>query len=226
MKRALVIIVSLLVLLPEFLLAGDDLVVLPKPRKLKAVSLERAFNEARTNRAYPKTPLALSELSDVLWAAGGRQSDREDAVSGATRTYPSAGSIYPVQIYVVIGAVTGAKPGIYQYLMADHAMKLLKPGDHREELVKGSSEAGFAARAPATVLLAADFRSSESMFGERGRLLYVPMEAGHVSQNLRLAAAAVGLRVGIAGEFDHSAARTLLGIAEEPLLLLTLGHTP
>ena len=91
----------------------------------------------------PRPPLALSELSEVLWAAGGRRSDGADAASGATRTYPSAGSIYPVQIYVIVGAVTGAKPGISQYRPADHAMKVLKQGDHREELVRGPSEAGF-----------------------------------------------------------------------------------
>ena len=77
---------------------------------------------------------------------------------------------------------------------------------------------------PATVVLAAEYDWTSTAFGERGRVLYVPLDAGHVSQTLRLAAAAAGLAVGIAGQFDHARIRDMLAIREEPLLLLTLGH--
>ncbi len=70
---------------------------------------------------------------------------------------------------------------------------------------------------------AADFNRTTLAFGERGKLLYVPLEAGHSSQNLRLAAAALGIGVGIAGEFNHTTVKDLLGIELEPLLILTLG---
>lgn len=120
--------------------------------------------------------------------------------------------------------VEGMVPGVYQYFPASHSLKKIKEGDLRREAVKGSPYAGFVRQAPVTVVLAAEYGWTSTAFGERGRSLYVPLDVGHVSQTLRLAAAAAGLVGGIAGEFDHVAVKELLGIPEEPLLLIALGY--
>ncbi len=222
MTRVLFGVIAFAVVPLSLLHAAADFLVLPKPDVPTPGSLEDTLNRVRTEREYSAQPLLLPQLASVLWAGGG---NRYDAMSGASsRTYPSAGNIYPVRVYVVAGVVEGLKPGIYQYLPTEHVLKILKPGDHRRELVEGSGQAGFAALAPATVVLAADYGWTTTAFGERGKNLYVPLDAGHVSQSLRLAATAVGLAVGMAGQFDHAQVQDLLGITDEPLLILTLGH--
>jgi SagB-type dehydrogenase family enzyme len=145
-------------------------------------------------------------------------------VSSASKTYPSAFGIYPVRVYLLVGAVEGINPGIYQYVQAGHGLKMLKEGDHRKESIEGSTYARFIAQAPATVVLAADFAAMTAAFGERGRSLYLPVEVGHLSQTLRLTATAVGLSVGIVGAFDPARIKDLFGISEEPLLFLPLGY--
>ena len=201
--------------------AGEEDIRLPDPAARAGVSLEQALSRSRTLREYSSQPLSLNELSYVLWAAGG---GRFDAIGTASLSYPSAGAIYPARIYLLAAAVEGLEPGSYQYIPREHVLRRLRSGDMRREAVAGSPLAGFVRLAPATVILAADDTRSTVAFGERGERLYVGMDTGHVSQTLRLAAAAAGLGVGIAGQFDHATVATVLAIPEEPLLLLTLGH--
>ena len=218
-------VLPLVALFPVLVATAQSFFPLPRPRVPRVMSFEDVLNRIRTDRDYSPRPLRIVDLSYVLWAAGGGRFDA-DAVNGASRTYPSAFEMYPVRLYLLVGAVEGFKPGIYQYLPVGHRLKRLKEGDHRKESVKGSMYGGFVARAPATVVLAADSGPMSAMFGERGRGLYLPLEVGHLSQTLRLAAASAGISVGIVGAFHHGRIKCLLGIQEEPLLLLPLGYSP
>jgi SagB-type dehydrogenase family enzyme len=207
-----------LLLVQSSALFADGETPLPKPQRQDSVSLEEAFNRSRTGRTYSGEPLTLDELSAVLWATAGK---RYDAVTAATRTYPSAHGRYPIAFYLVAGAVETVEPGIYRYDWRAHSLKLLKPGDYRAQLADSYPYALFAAKAPATIVLSVVYRDSDE---EKENNLYVPLDAGHASQNLRLQAAALDLVAGIAGEFDASAVKALLGIEETPILFLTLGH--
>jgi SagB-type dehydrogenase family enzyme len=218
MIKRVILAFSFLLIHRAALYAADKEITLPKPGMHKDVTIEEAFDRSRTDRFYSEKPLTLAELSAVLWAAAGK---RYDTVTGASRTYPSAYGRYPIAFYIVIGAVEGMEAGIYQYLWDKHALISMKLGDCRRELVKKFSAAYFAAQAPATVVLAVVFKD---WFGERGNNLYVPLDAGHASQNIRLEAAALDLAVGIAGEFDGIAVKEFLEIEEVPVLFLTLGH--
>lgn len=208
MGKMMAIPLLVLVLVPLGPLAGDENVVLPKPSGLGA-TLDEAFNRLRTERSYADRPLSLYNLSGVLWAAAGNRSVT-DALTAATRTYASAFANYPLRLYVVVGSVQGLSPGIYEYLQRAHVLKQLKTGDSREELANVPGAAEFVWWAPVTVVLAADYDNTVTgRFGERGKQLYIPVEAGEASQNLRIAAAASGLAVGIAGEFDHKKVQEL-----------------
>jgi hypothetical protein len=122
-SSAILLWAVILALFPGFQAIAEDLIILPKPHLEETVSLEEALNRSQTVRNYSEKPLDISELSYVLWAAEGR---RYDAVTSATRTYPSAGRVYPVRLYVLVANVEAIKPGVYQYVSADHALKLLK----------------------------------------------------------------------------------------------------
>jgi SagB-type dehydrogenase family enzyme len=211
----------LLLIQSAALYAGDKAIALPKPKMHKNVSLEEAFNRTRTDRIYSEKPLTLAEISAVLWAAAGKRYDvATDAVTASTRTYPG---LYTTSFCLMAGAVEGIEPGIYKYNWSDHSLELVKQGDCRKELVKSSPYAAFAAEAPATIVLGAVIRDS---FTEQYRNSGLPLEAGFVTQNLRLEAMALNLRVGIAGSFDVPAVKKFLGIDLTPILLLTLGHRP
>ncbi|MCX7038409.1 MAG: SagB/ThcOx family dehydrogenase [Spirochaetes bacterium] len=220
-RRFLASVIAILLLCAAGRAIAQDDIRLPNPEPRRAVSLEEALTRVRQVREYSRQPLLLDELSYVLWAATG---GRYDAVSTASRSYPSAGAIYPTRVYVLAAGVEGVRPGCYEYVRGSHELWLLKSGDLRRQAVEGSWDAAFVALAPATVILAADYESASNTFGERGRSLYVPVDVGHVSQTIRLAATAAGLVVGIAGEFDHARIKDILGIGEDPLLLLALGH--
>jgi SagB-type dehydrogenase family enzyme len=213
--------------------SAQETVRLPQPRSRQSVSLEQALTSVRQFWEYLPQPLTLDELSYVLWAAGGGRyrvesiplgTESPDATSTATRSYPSAGIVYPVQVYVLAASVEGLTPGSYRYLQGSHELKLLKAGDLRRQAIEGSGYASHVARAPATLVLAADYEATVRYFSDRGRQVHVPVDAGHVSQTVRLAATAAGLGTGIAAQIRPATVKEVLGIPEEPIMLLALGH--
>jgi SagB-type dehydrogenase family enzyme len=224
MKKFLVVAVACWVLIPALLVTSQEVLTLPKPQSRNTVGFEEVLNKVQTDRTYNSRPLSLSDFSYVLWSAAGNRFNT-DAVSSASKTYPSGLGIYPVRMHVLVGNVEGVKSGIYLYLPPEHGLKLLKAGDNRKKAVEGSTYASFVALAPATVVLAADY-GSVSGLGERGRSVFLPFEVGQVAQMLRLGAAASGLAVGISGGFNPTLIKDLFGIAEEPFVLLPFGYPP
>lgn len=223
MKKLSVICLLVVGLMPAVLFAEGETVVLPR-MGLPKITLDEALGRLKIERAYADRPLSLNQVSTLLWIAAGRK-QAVDALTTATRTYASAGGIYPLRIFVVVGAVEKMDPGVYDYLQNDHALKNIQLGDFREDIAIAASAALFVAQAPITLLLTAGYKPTTDMFGDRGKQLYIPFEAGAAFQNLRIAALSLGLSVGIAGEFDHSEMQELLGIKDDPLLLLSVGYS-
>ncbi|TFH59527.1 MAG: SagB/ThcOx family dehydrogenase, partial [Candidatus Zixiibacteriota bacterium] len=88
---------------------------LPAPRLTSSTSVEEAISKRRSVRQYQDSALSLSELSQLLWAAQGIT----DTARGL-RAAPSAGALYPLEVYAVVGNVTGIAPGIYKYKYRTH----------------------------------------------------------------------------------------------------------
>ena len=93
------------------LLAGvtDTIIMLPRPDTVGKVTVEQALLHRRSWRDYNSESLSLRQLGQVLWAAQGRTS-----TTGA-RTAPSAGTSYPLEVFVVAGRVEGLTPAVYHY---------------------------------------------------------------------------------------------------------------
>ena len=102
------------------------IIKLPKPRFRGEISVEEAIFKRRSIRRYKEESLTLEQVSQLLWAAGGKTID---AITGATRAYPSAGGIYPLEIYLVAGEVDNLAAGVYHYQWRDHTIIVLKEGD-------------------------------------------------------------------------------------------------
>lgn len=196
---------------------GDDsLISLPVPDTTGKVTVEQALLHRRSVRSYANEPLTLEDIGQLLWAAQGKT----DKVFG--RTAPSAGATYPMELFLVVGRVTGLDPGIYHYQVERHALKPLMIGDRRRELARAAFGQSCVEQAPANLVLACDYKRTTRRYGERG-FRYVHMEAGHIGENVALQAVARGLGTVMVGAFNDSGVQRILQTAYSPLYIIPVG---
>ena len=206
-------------LLPVSFVTSQETVKLPKPDLNKGVSFAEVINKAKTN-SFGTGPLPAADLSCILWVAGGRRFN-VDAVSSASRAYPSTFAWYPIHLYVLAGNVTGIDAGIYQYVPEEHGLKLLVIGDHRADSVKGAAYAGAVTTNPAAIVLAVDMNQNKTRYSGH---LWLPMELGSLAEVISLTAASGGHAISIVSEIDPEKAKKLFQIKEDPLLFLPIGN--
>lgn len=191
---------------------------LPEPRYDGKVSVEKAMHLRRSIRSYKSQPLSLNNISQLLWAAQGKTSQR------GYRTAPSAGALYPLEVYFFAFDVTGLKEGVYQYFPNEHAIVMTRKGNAREDLCKSSLNQNPVRHAPAVFVISAVYERTTRKYGQRGEM-YVQIEAGHAAQNICLQAVSEGLGTVVVGAFvDHEINVLLNGIPEaKPLYLIPAG---
>jgi len=195
--------------------------VLPAPRSDSNTSVEQALVSRRSRRSFHDTPLSIEKLSQILWAAYGiTDSER------GFRTAPSAGALFPLEIYVVVGNVTGLSPGVYKYVAQGHKIIKIADGDIRAELAEAAIGQPMPKYAPATVVYTAVFDRTVVEYGVRGRQRYVFADLGHSAQNIHLQAETLGLGTVAIGAFTDERIKELLHLPaeEEPLYLMPIGY--
>lgn len=197
----------------------NEQVTLPKLRYESTTSVEQALLKRRSIREFRDVPLALDDLGQLLWAAQGI-TDRV-----GLRTAPSAGALYPLEVYAVAGNVQGLPTGLYRYIPRGHALRRIGDGDKRPALGPAAYDQPSIAEAPAVLAFCAVYERVTGKYGERG-LRYVHMEAGHAAQNVYLQALSLHLGTVVLGAFDDArVAETLaLGQRERPLYLMPIGR--
>ncbi len=178
------------------------------PVRRSNVSVEMAIASRKSRRAFRKEALGMTDLALLVWAA---------------RRVPSAGAIYPLELYLVIGAVEGIKPGVY-HVLDDSSMELHSEGDLRTELAIACLEQMFIADAALSIVITAEYERTTRRYGERG-IRYVYMEAGHVSQNIYLECEALGLATVAIGAFRDAEVANVLDLPEthRPIYLMPVG---
>ena len=193
-------------------------VSLAAPRATSEFSVEQALRTRRSLRSFAPTPLTLAEVSQLLWAAQGITGER------GRRTAPSAGALYPLELYLVAGNVTGLPSGVYRYRPAEHGLVQVAAGDRRAE-VAAACRQSWVAEAPASVAFTAVYARTAKKYGERS-IRYVPIEVGGAAENLALQAVALGLGTTVVGAYDDARLAAALGSAadEQPLALLPVGR--
>ncbi|MCK9297979.1 MAG: SagB/ThcOx family dehydrogenase [Methanoculleus sp.] len=198
---------------------SEGAVTLPEPRTEGDVSVEEALSARRSVRVYAEVPLTLDDAGQVLWAAQGVTDDR------GYRTAPSAGGLYPLEVYLVAGSVMDLEPGVYHYRPGEHLLVQVDAGDRRAALQAAAVNQTSVADAPATVVIAAVPERTTAKYGERG-MRYVSMEAGHAAENVYLQAEAIDLATVVIGAFDEDGVREVLALPENttPLYLMPVGR--
>lgn len=195
---------------------------LPKPATKGEVSLERTIKNRRTIRSFTPRQLKLEQCSQLFWAAQGITGDR-----GFKRAAPSAGALYPMDIYAVVGedSVEGLKAGVYHYEPGDHAISLVSEGDLRNDVASASLYQMWMAKAPLNFVITAEYDRITIKYGKRG-IRYARIEAGHIGQNIFLQAEALNLGAGIVGAFNDEDLIRVMNIprSHEPLLVMPVGY--
>ncbi len=207
----------------------ENSLILPAPRFDSDCSVETALNERRSIREFSDKPLLLKDLSQMLWAAYGITKPVENGpafLRGGFRTAPSAGGLYPLEIYVVVERVENLTPGIYRYNSREHTLEKRKSGSFSKLLSKAGLGQGMIRAAPAVVVYSAVFSRTGKKYGERGRERYVWMDAGHSAQNMYLQARSLNMGMCVSGAFSDPEVKTLLGMTREetPLYIIPMGY--
>jgi len=177
------------------------------------MSLQEAIEKRRSLRKYSDAPLSQEELSFLLWSASWSRDFRSNERMEVTfRNVPSAGSRHPLETFVDLRRVSGFKPGLYYYHPIKHCLVLINDdpatqeaileGSFRQEMIQ-SSAVNF-------IFTAVPYRTGWR-YGQRGyRYLY--LDAGHVGQNLHLAAEAIGSGACMIGAYMDEAMNAVLNI--------------
>ncbi len=192
---------------------------LPAPERDGCVSLERALQDRRTRREFGAQPLTLAAVSQLLWAMQGTTGPE------GGRTAPSAGALYPLEVYVAVGAAQGFAAGVYRYIPASHELTAVVAGDVRQALADAALGQQWVAQAPVVFVIGAVEARTTGKYGARGTR-FVHIEVGHAAQNALLQAASLGLNAGVVGAFDDDrvAQELHLPAGVAPLYLLPVGR--
>lgn len=198
---------------------------LPPPTHKGTVTVEEALKARRTHRSFKSRSLTLQQFSQILWGAYGVTAK----VSGYhLKTAPSAGALYPIDIYAVVGeeGVETLAPGVYHFRPEDHSIECIKEGDLRAAVARHSVRQMWMAEAPVMLVITGEYARCTVKYASRG-VLYTHIEAGHVGQNVFLQAEAIGLKAGIVGAFNNEDIIKTIGIPanHDPLLIMPVGFS-
>jgi SagB-type dehydrogenase family enzyme len=193
---------------------SGQIIELPPPRYDGASSLEEALRERRSVREYSDEPLTLAEISQLLWAAQG-------VTHGSGRTAPSAGALFPLEVYVVAVRVDGLAPGLYKYRIGDHKLLELTRENVHSDLVAAALSQDCVRNGAAIIVIGAVVERTAAKYGGRAER-YVDMEVGAAAQNVSLQAVALGLGAVFVGAFNDARLREVLCMERKEAVLALL----
>jgi SagB-type dehydrogenase family enzyme len=193
-----------------------DKIPLPRSWPLAEERITPLLQNRRSQRKYSPEPISLEHLAFLLWASQGITGQ---AGKYLFRTAPSGGALYPIETYISIHSIEGLAAGLYHFDVEHFTLDRLTKQDEAEAVAQACLGQKFMAQAAVVFLWTGVFRRTMSKYGDRG-MRYILLDAGHVCQNLLLAAEAVGCGGCPAGAFYDSELNQLLQIdeAEESIL--------
>jgi len=202
--------------------ASPQIISLPAPSLEAEPNFWKVLQQRRSTRDYTPAPLALKELSNLLWAT---QGITEKAFSPWYRTVPSAGALHPIDTYLVVNRVEGLDPGVYFLNVTDFSLEMKHNGDFSLPIAQAALDQDIAREAAVVFVWVAVIHRSRQKYRQRA-YRYIYLDCGHIAQNLYLAATAMGLGCcGIAAFFDDEVNNLIEadGLEETAIYLATVG---
>jgi SagB-type dehydrogenase family enzyme len=186
----------------------------------ESFGLGQLVTARRSARSFHGESIDAAQLAFILQYSAG-------VTDAATllRAYPSAGAMYPLELYVIVLSVHGHEPGLYHYSVHESSLSKIGAGDYRDRLSEALFAEDLVRASSAVIVLSAVFHRSQIKYGERGYRMTL-MEAGHLAQNMLLAATAQQVASVPIGGFIDDDLNEILGldgIEESALYPLLLG---
>lgn len=177
-----------------------------------------------SSRDFSSQPLSLQSLSVLMeYSCGNTQSMGEGRLR---RAQPSGGARFPIEMYaLVLKDGEGVSAGLYHYNVKQNALEVLLKREMMPEQVGALFTYDWVEDASCVFLMTAVFERNQMKYGERG-YRYILIEAGHIGQNLYLAATALGIKcVGLGGTRDEALEKLLDidGVQESIVYAIALG---
>lgn len=189
-----------------------NIIDLPDPKKCKAnqIPVDRAISLRTSVRAYSEHPLSLEELSYLLWCTQGVKSIHSR--NATLRTVPSAGARHALETYILVNHVEGIEPGLYRFLALSHKLQAIDLDENIADKITDSClKQRFISSSAVTFIWVAVIYRMMWRYQERG-YRYIHLDAGHICQNLYLAAESIDSGVCAIGAFDDDSLNSRLGI--------------
>ncbi|XMB66057.1 SagB/ThcOx family dehydrogenase [Mycoplasmatota bacterium zrk1] len=198
---------------------SKTLIDLPDPAliKLNNTNLKTLIEERRSVRHYSKNSLNLQELSYLLWCTQGVKEiiNRTPTYKITLRTVPSAGARHPLETVLLINNVKELEPGLYRYIASKH--KLIQLTDNSNisvNIANACLKQSFVAKSSVAFIWVADIYKTIWRYKERS-YRYALLDAGHVCQNLYLAAESIDSGVCAVAAYDDNEINRILGLDGE-----------
>jgi SagB-type dehydrogenase family enzyme len=203
----------------------DNVLSLPPPQ---ATPLLMLLQSRESCRQFHQRTMSQATLSTLLAGSYGvsRVSQLPDSLTALFRTVPSAGALYPLELYIALENVEGMPDGLHHYNVREHSLETLKDKAEAAALHGALLTEPFIHNANLVFYLAAVFKRTQKKYGPRG-YRYILLEAGHVAQNICLLAAEQGLGSLCMGGFLDSKLNHLLGLSagqEAVVYSVAVGH--
>lgn len=164
----------------------------------------------RTWRRYTDAEISLNELAYLLWCSQGVKRVTSRPVT--MRMVPSGGARHPFETYIVASRVTGLEPGLYRYLAINHSLQQLAAGtQYAAEISEACLSQAHIRDCPVSFWWGAIPERSTWRYGTRG-YRYMLLDAGHICQNLYLAAESIDCGICAIGAFDDEALNRFWGV--------------
>jgi SagB-type dehydrogenase family enzyme len=189
-------------------LPGVDDVAITQP------NIQTLIRERRSRRRYADEALTLPQVGYLLWATQGVRRVHSQQM-WTLRTVPSAGARHPYETYLLVNRVAGLEPGAYRYLPLSHELLFLfsRPS-LRDELYTATYGEDFVADAPVCFVWSCIPYRGEWRYHTKAHKSMV-LDAGHICQNLYLAAESIGCGTCAIGGYYQEGADRMLGLDGE-----------
>ncbi len=191
-------------------------------------SFDEVVSSRRSVRDFADLNIDLDELSKILhqsYGITGEAPANKNGFRQDLRSAPSAGALYPAEIYIAVRKVSGVEPGIYHYNVPNHEIELMIPGDPTEQMYEVCCQQEFVHKTSIVIIMSSVLQRTKLKYGERG-YRYALLDIGHLGQNIYLSCASLDLAImTTCGFFDDEVNKLLRidGVDETAMYVAFIG---
>ncbi len=197
-------------------------VALPSFEPDRLMTLHDAISQRKSSRDFQARPVSLGQLSYLLRASAGIQRTEQGY---EFRSAPSAGALYPVETYIIANRVSELEPGAYHYGIRNHELERVRAGDLRRRISAAALGQDMCAEAAVVFIWTALFARCKWKYGQRA-YRYIYLDAGHIAENLALAAVSLDLgscQIGALFDDEVNKLLDLDGVEESVVYMSVVG---